>query len=83
MKKIQFKGQPVLGVHANRRAMVVVLRKRIAVMDATSLDMRFYVKSEWGSTFHGDVIHYDVISTTVVVYNYVCGTLASTAAFAF
>ena len=46
VKKFQFKGQPILGVHSNRRVVAVVLRKRVLVMDAASFGMRFYIKSE-------------------------------------
>ena len=45
VKKFQFKGKPILGVHSNRRVIVVVFKKRILVMDAASFSVKFYIKS--------------------------------------
>lgn len=46
VKKFQFKGKPILGIHSNRRVIAVVFKKRILVMDSASLGMRFFIKSE-------------------------------------
>lgn len=46
VKKFQFKGKPILGIHSNRRVIAVVFKKRILVMDSASFGMRFYIKSE-------------------------------------
>ena len=46
IKKFQFKGKPILGVHSNRRVIVVVFKRRVLVMDAATFGMRFYIKSE-------------------------------------
>ena len=46
VKKFQFKGKPILGVHSNRRVIAVVFKKRVLVIDAASFGMRFYIKSE-------------------------------------
>lgn len=57
VKKFQFKGKPILGVHSNRRVIAVVFKKRVLVMDAASLGMRFYIKSEWPLLMN-DIIAY-------------------------
>ena len=46
VKKFQFKGKPILGLHSNQRVIVVVFKKRVLVIDAGSLAMRFYIRSE-------------------------------------
>ena len=46
VKKFQFKGKPILGLHSNPRVLAVVFRKRVLVVDSSTLAMKFYVKSE-------------------------------------
>ena len=46
VKKFQFKGKPILGIHSNQRVIVVVFKKRVLVMDAKSLGMKFHIRSE-------------------------------------
>ena len=46
VKKFQFKGKPILGLHSNQRVLAVVFRKRVLVIDGRSLAMRFFIRSE-------------------------------------
>ena len=46
VKKFQFKGKPILGLHSNQRVLAVVFRRRVLVIDSSSLAVRFYVRSE-------------------------------------
>ena len=57
VKKFQFKGKPILGLHSNQRVLVVVFRKRVLVIDSSSLAMRFYIKSELCLLLHGGKEH--------------------------
>ena len=52
VKKFQFKGKPILGIHSNQRVIAVVFKKRVLVIDAASFGMRFYIKSECAKYRH-------------------------------
>jgi hypothetical protein len=49
VKKFQFKGKPILGIHSNQRVIAVVFKKRVLVIDAASFGMRFYIKNNYPS----------------------------------
>ncbi|CAI8047222.1 Breast carcinoma-amplified sequence 3 homolog, partial [Geodia barretti] len=47
VKKFQFKGKPILGLHSNQRVLAVVFRRRVLVIDSSSLAVRFYVRNDY------------------------------------